>query len=154
MIQITSKSVKDTLNIGRHIAKNLQKGDIVCLFGRFGAGKTVLTKGVAAGLGIAKDKIVSPSFVLIREYAKARIPLYHFDLYRMEKEMDILGLGYEDYLYGQGIAVIEWADKLKELLPREYLKVSLEIAGKDTRKVIIRGVGKRYRGYNLEGWLK
>jgi len=153
-MQIISRSVKDTLNIGRHIVKNLQKGDIICLFGKFGAGKTVLTKGIAMGLGIAKDKIISPSFVLIREYDLAKIPLYHFDLYRMEKEKDILGLGYEDYLNTQGIAVIEWADKLKELLPREYLKIRLEIIGKDIRKVTIRGMGKRYAGYNSLGWAK
>jgi len=143
-MQLISKSVTDTLNIGKRIAKRLEKGDIVCLFGEFGAGKTVLTKGIALGLGVAKDKITSPSFVLIREYPKARLPLYHFDLYRLTKEKDILAIGYQDYLYDDGVAVIEWADRLNELLPKEYLKVSLCISGELMREITITPVGKRY----------
>lgn len=106
------------------------------------------------GLGIAKDNIISPSFVLIREYQEARIPLYHFDLYRMEKEVDILGLGYEDYLYDQGVAVVEWADKLKKLLPKEYLKIQLNISADNQRRIVIVPVGKRYTGYRFKGRAK
>jgi len=149
-MQITSRSVKDTLNIGRQIAKGLKKGDIVCLFGRFGAGKTVLTKGIASGLGVEKDKIISPSFVLIREYLTSRIPLYHFDLYRLDRETDILALGYEGYLYDEGVAVVEWAEKLKYLLPKEYIKIRLDIVADDERKITITRHGKRYAGYAIK----
>lgn len=144
-MKIVSKSVNDTLNIGNKIARCLQAGDIICLFGQLGSGKTVLTKGVALGLGIKKNKVVSPSFVLIRQYHQAKIPIYHLDLYRLKEERDILGLGYEEYLYGQGITVIEWADRLKYLLPKEYLKITLEIKGDTKREIKITHLGGRYQ---------
>jgi tRNA threonylcarbamoyladenosine biosynthesis protein TsaE len=134
-MKVISKSVKDTLNIGKTIAENLGRGDIVCLFGDLGSGKTVLTKGIASGLGINSNKVVSPSFVLIREYSRARIPLYHFDLYRLKAQEDILALGYEEYLYGQAITVIEWAERLGCLLPKEYLKIKL-CALKNSQRLI------------------
>ncbi len=144
-MKIISKSVNNTLNIGSGIARHLRSGDIICLFGQLGSGKTVLTKGVALGLGMKKNKVVSPSFVLIRQYNQAKIPIYHFDLYRLKEERDILGLGYEEYLYGEGITVIEWADRLKYLLPKEYLKITLEIKGDTKREIKIIPLGGRYR---------
>lgn len=153
-MKIISRCEKDTLLIGRQIAKKLKKGDIVCLFGKFGSGKTVLTKGIASGLGVAKDSVISPSFVLIREYPDARIPLYHFDLYRLENKTDILALGYEGYLYGEGVSVIEWADRLGRLLPEEYIKIHLDVSADKKRKLLITGVGSRYAGYRLKGRAK
>lgn len=96
-------------------------------------------------MGIKKEEVISPTFVLIREHLKAKIPLYHFDLYRLKQPKDILELGYEEYLYGSGVAVIEWADRLQYLLPEEYLKIELEIAGKRERKIKIHSVGRRYQ---------
>lgn len=145
-MEIISQSVKDTLSIGRKIAKNLQRGDIVCLFGEFGAGKTVLVKGIALGQGIQKDKIISPSFIFLRQhYAKTKAPFYHFDLYRLKTPKDILALGYEEYFYGDGLTVVEWADRLMHLLPKEYLKIELFIRNNSFRLLKFTGIGRRYK---------
>lgn len=144
-MRIISKSVNDTLSIGRTIAKNLQKGAIVCLFGQLGSGKTVLTKGIALGLGMKRDRIISPSFVLIRQYTQGKLPFYHFDLYRLKVPEDILVLGYEEYLYDDGITVVEWADRLRYLLPKEYLKIELFIKGNKQRLLKFKAFGKRYK---------
>ena len=144
MMQLVSQSVKETLNLGRCIAKYLRQGDIVCLWGKLGSGKTVLTKGIALGLGIPKDDIISPTFVLIRECQEGKFPLYHFDLYRLDKLSTIAGLGYEEYFYGEGVSVIEWADRLKKLLPQEYLKIKLQVRGAQQRKIEISSSGRRY----------
>jgi len=144
-MRIISKSVNDTINIGKVIAKDLRKGDIVCLFGELGSGKTVLTKGIASGLGIKRRKVISPSFVLIRQYSTAKIPLYHFDLYRLKTIEDILALGYEEYFYDDGITVVEWADRLKFILPKEYLKIKLYIKSDSQRLLQISAFGKYYR---------
>lgn len=144
-MKITSKSVNNTINIGKAIARGLQKGDIVCLFGELGSGKTVLTKGIAAAFGVKRGKVISPSFVLVRQYPTAKIPLYHFDLYRLKSPDEIFALGYEEYLYDDGITVIEWADRLKFLLPREYLKIRLSIKSDSQRLLEFSAFGKHYR---------
>ncbi|MDI6759057.1 MAG: tRNA (adenosine(37)-N6)-threonylcarbamoyltransferase complex ATPase subunit type 1 TsaE [Candidatus Omnitrophota bacterium] len=143
-MKILSFSRKDTIRIGRLIARNLKAGDIICLFGEFGSGKTVLTKGIAQGIGIKNDGIISPSFVLLRQHMQGRLPLYHFDLYRLKTALDIAVLGYEDYFYGDGLAVIEWADKLGRLMPEEFLKVELLFKTETKRLLKISGIGKRY----------
>jgi tRNA threonylcarbamoyladenosine biosynthesis protein TsaE len=141
---IQSHSVKDTLNIGKRIGRHLCQGDIICLCGNLGAGKTVLTKGIAEGLGIDREKVISPSFVLIRQHTQGVLPLYHFDLYRLNQPQDILSLGYEEYLYNEGVAVIEWADKLEHLLPKEFLKVELTFKDESQRMLKFIPVGRRY----------
>jgi tRNA threonylcarbamoyladenosine biosynthesis protein TsaE len=145
-MKIISGSVRETLAIGRHLASNLRRGDIVCLSGQLGSGKTVLAKGIAAGLGIKTARIISPTFVLLREYPGARIPLYHFDFYRLTTASDIALLGYEEYFYGDGVTVIEWPDRLKRLMPREYLKVSLSILGPSRRRLEMKAVGGFHEG--------
>jgi tRNA threonylcarbamoyladenosine biosynthesis protein TsaE len=144
-MKIISHSVRETINIGRRIAKSLMPGDIICLFGELGSGKTVLTKGIAQGLGVQKNKIISPSFVLIRIHTQGRLPLYHFDLYRLKAPPHILGLGYEEYLYDTGVTVIEWADRLKYLLPKEFLKIELLLKPDSQRLLQISAFGKHYR---------
>lgn len=144
-MEIISKSVNNTIRVGNLIAKNSKPKDIICLFGQLGSGKTVLTKGIAQGLGIKRGKVTSPSFVLIREYPKARLPLYHFDLYRLKAQKDILALGYEEYLYGDGVTVVEWADRLNYLLPKEFLKIELFIKENSQRLLKFKAFGKRYR---------
>jgi tRNA threonylcarbamoyladenosine biosynthesis protein TsaE len=143
-MKIVSRSVQETLRVGKAIAAHLKKGDILCLVGQLGSGKTVLTKGIAIKLGIKPDTVISPTFVLIRQY-QGRWPLYHFDLYRVNSHQEILVLGYEEYFYGDGITVIEWADRLGCLLPREYLKISLALGKDSTRSLELSACGIRYQ---------
>lgn len=157
MLKIISHSQRETMNLGVRLVRFLAAGDIVCLYGNLGAGKTVLVKGMAKGLGISKDQVISPSFVLIREYlpvgrkAKTGIVLYHLDLFRLKNSQDLLNLGYEEYLYNQGICVIEWAERLKRFLPAEFLKIELEIKGKTTRaiKLTTQGKSKSHRYHKI-----
>ena len=137
------------MKLGARLMRRLSAGDVVCLFGPLGAGKTILVKGMAQVLGINKDKIISPTFVLIREYFplkkhKAPPALYHFDLYRINSSRDVFSLGYEEYLYGGGICVIEWAQRLKGFLPRDFLKIELSIKDNDTRAIKLSACGQRY----------
>lgn len=142
-MEIISHSTSETVNLGKRLSRLLNQKDIVCLFGRLGSGKTMLVKGIAEGLRIDPEQITSPSFVLIREY-KSKFPLYHFDLYRLKEPKDILGLGYEEYLYSEGVSVIEWADRLGFLLPQEHLSIRLAVKGENTRKISITARGKNY----------
>ncbi len=144
MIKITSFSVKDTLGLGRTIAREVKKGDIICLVGQLGSGKTILTKGIASGLGFKKEDVISPTFVLIRQY-EANLSVYHFDLYRLKDASDIIRLGYEEYFYDDGVSIVEWADKLKKLTPSEYLKVEIQIRKDGAREFKFKPVGKRYK---------
>jgi len=144
-VEIISKSVNDTLKIGKAIAGNLRQGDIICLFGELGTGKTVLAKGIAQGLGIERSKIISPSFILMRLYTQGRLPLCHFDLYRLKSLQDIMALGYEECIYDKGVTVIEWADRLRYLLPSECLKIKLSIKGDKQRLLVFKAPGRRYK---------
>ena len=144
-MQIISRSIRETIKIGKVIARNLKSGDIICLFGELGSGKTTLVKGIAQGLGVKKDKVISPSFVFIRQNPKARLPLYHFDLYRLKSPLSILGLGYEEYFYNEGVTVVEWADRLKYLTPREFLKIELFFKAKAQRLLKFTAAGSRYK---------
>jgi tRNA threonylcarbamoyladenosine biosynthesis protein TsaE len=143
-MKIISRSEKHTLDIGKKIAANLVKGDIICLWGQLGSGKTVLAKGISSGLGIKKDEVISPTFVLMRCYA-GRIPVYHFDLYRLSQPEDIINIGYEEFLFGDGISIIEWADRLMRLLPQEFLKIELRVSGENQRSFKFTAQGKRHK---------
>ncbi|MEW6101371.1 MAG: tRNA (adenosine(37)-N6)-threonylcarbamoyltransferase complex ATPase subunit type 1 TsaE [Candidatus Omnitrophota bacterium] len=144
-MKIISNSEAETRHIGAVIAKNLMAGDIICLLGEFGSGKTVLTKGIARGLKIKESIVNSPSFVLMRQYDEGRLPLFHFDLYRLKADEDIFGLGYEEFFYDRGITVIEWAERLKCLLPEEYLRIELHCKGDTQRSLDFSFRGVRYR---------
>jgi len=149
MLKITTHSETETMNLGTRLVRLLSAGDIVCLFGILGAGKTVLVKGMAEGLGIKSQEVISPSFVIIREYLpvkkkKTCIPLYHFDLYRLKNPRDIFNLGYEEYFYDRGITVIEWAERMRGYLPEEFLKIELEIKGETKRIIKLIPNGDRY----------
>lgn len=140
-----SKSVSQTLKIGSCLARNFSGGEIILLSGCLGAGKTVLAKGIAQGLGINKNDVISPTFVLLRVH-QGRRPLYHFDLYRVKTYKDILALGYEEYFYADGVTVVEWPQKLKFLLPKEFLKIKL-IPGPGNQRLFKFTVkGTRYKG--------
>lgn len=133
-----SSSVEETIAIGLNLTKRLNRGDVVALIGDLGSGKTVLTKGIAKGLGVKNVRYVnSPTFVIIKEY-KGKIPLYHIDLYRLNKSSQLDAESYEEYFYGDGITVIEWADKIRGILPKKYLEVRLSAIGETKRKIEIR----------------
>ncbi|MBN2453610.1 MAG: tRNA (adenosine(37)-N6)-threonylcarbamoyltransferase complex ATPase subunit type 1 TsaE [Candidatus Omnitrophica bacterium] len=137
MIRI-SKSVDETVDIGAGVAKKLKAGDVVALIGNLGAGKTVLTKGIARGLGVKNVRYVnSPTFVIIKEH-KGRIPLYHLDVYRLNRSNMLDSGSYEEYFYGDGVTVIEWADKIRKILPKKYIEIKLSAAGEGKRRIIIR----------------
>jgi len=144
-MKIVSESVSGTINIGRVIAKRLKQGDLVFLSGGLGSGKTVLTKGIAWGLGIKKSEVTSPTFVILRQYRRVKLPLYHFDFYRVKSPNDILALGYEDYFYGQGVSVVEWPGKLGYLMPREHLKIELSLKSSRQRLLKLTAGGLRYK---------
>jgi len=131
-MKIISCSRNETLAIAKSLAKNISSADIIGLFGELGSGKTVFVKGFASGLGIQAEQIISPTFVLIRQY-RGRLGLFHFDLYRLDSPDDIAKLGYEEYLYGEGVSIIEWAQRLGCFLPKEMLKIKIKILGKNKR---------------------
>ena len=133
-----SNSVEETIGIGKRLAAKLKRGDCVALVGDLGSGKTVLTKGIAEGLGVKNPRYVnSPTFVIIKEY-KGKLPLYHFDLYRLDHPGMLDSCNFEEYFYGDGVSVVEWADKIRGLLPKKRWEVLLSAAGKNKRKIAIR----------------
>jgi tRNA threonylcarbamoyladenosine biosynthesis protein TsaE len=142
-MRIISKSSQETLKVGRKLSKLLSEGDIVCLFGQLGAGKTVLVKGIAAGLGIPVTEVISPTFTIVRQH-KGKLNLSHLDLYRLDCQ-SILTLGYEDYIYSDSVTLIEWADRLNGYLPQKYLKVEFKVVDDKTRQIDITAIGQRYR---------
>jgi tRNA threonylcarbamoyladenosine biosynthesis protein TsaE len=142
-MQIFTDPPRQTQVLGRLIARHAAAGDIVCLSGDLGSGKTVLTKGICAGLGVRAQTVTSPTFVLLNRY-DGRIPVFHFDLYRINAPLDLAAIGYEEYLFDDGISVIEWADKLGCLLPREYLHVELRVQRENRRAITLRAKGNRY----------
>lgn len=131
-----SGSELETRRIGRKLARTLKPGDILCLFGGLGAGKTVLTRGIAAGLGHDEESVRSPSFVLMNRYSGGRIPLNHFDFYRLEGSRSIPLLGYEEFLYGEAVSVIEWPERLERLLPAQYLRIELRPGKKPNERTL------------------
>ncbi|MFH0855531.1 MAG: tRNA (adenosine(37)-N6)-threonylcarbamoyltransferase complex ATPase subunit type 1 TsaE [Candidatus Omnitrophota bacterium] len=145
-MKIVSQSARETLSLGAVLSGCLKPGDIICLKGNLGSGKTILTKGIAAGLGVNKDKVTSSSFILIRQHLGGRIPLFHFDLYRLQEAGSIAMLGYEEYFYDDGVSVIEWAQNLGCLMPRERLMIELSYGRpKDKRVIKITAAGLRYK---------
>ncbi|TFG47120.1 MAG: tRNA (adenosine(37)-N6)-threonylcarbamoyltransferase complex ATPase subunit type 1 TsaE [Dehalococcoidia bacterium] len=132
-----------TRRIGRIVGKALVAGDVILLTGPLGAGKTTLTQGIARGLDII-GSVMSPTFVLMREL-KGRLTLYHIDLYRLENLPEISDLGLDDYFYGDGVTVVEWADRAGTLLPEDYLRIDLEYAGEKARSLQVIASCGRYK---------
>ena len=141
-MEIFSHSPEQTQQIGALLGKNAQPGDVVLLIGELGSGKTCLTQGIARGLQIT-EYTSSPTFVLIREY-HGRIPLFHIDLYRLECVDEIIELGIEDYLYDEGICVVEWADKYPGFFLPEHLTIRIDYISEYERKLNFETENKRY----------
>jgi len=141
---LQTNSPSETIRIGKRIGGLLRAGDVVALIGELGAGKTLLVKGLAEGVGADKETYISsPSFTLINEY-RGRMPFYHIDLYRLSDGKEAGELGLEEYFHGQGITAIEWADRISSLLPDELLRIHIHYTGKQTRSLEMTGIGKRY----------
>ena len=143
-MQITTGSAKETRELGKKIARHLRGGEVLGLFGQLGSGKTTFVKGLAQGLGVKKNAVSSPSFVLMREY-KGKIPLYHFDLYRIKKPAELCDIGYEEFVFGKAVTAIEWAQKMQGLLPKDYLRIEFSFLKPKKRsiKFSVRGKGPR-----------
>ena len=142
-LEVISHSPEQTQQFGVNIGKLARRGDIVLLVGSLGAGKTCLTQGIAWGLGI-EEYAVSPTFVIVRELY-GRLPLYHIDLYRLDHIEEITELGMDEYLYGNGVCVIEWAEKGLSILPPEHLLIQVSFLSDTDRTFQFKPSGKRYR---------
>lgn len=142
MFEVISQSPGDTRGLGQVLGKLLMPGDVVCLYGDLGAGKTSLSQGVAEGLGVT-DHVTSPTFTLINEYT-GRCPLYHMDVYRLGSWEEMADLGYEEYFYGDGVTLVEWADVVAEVLPQERLDLKILERGENQRVLTFTPRGDRY----------
>lgn len=151
-MDIISSSVKQTQVIASKLASRLRPGDILALVGNLGSGKTVFVKGLARGVGIKEKEVLSPTFVLLRQY-QGRQTLNHFDLYRLKDIRQLEQIGYEEYFYGGGITVIEWADRIKKALPKEHLRIEFKVLSEKRRLIKIMAKGKHYADYfgDLQG---
>ncbi len=123
--KIISKSPEDTFVLGKQIGESVAPGSVLTLVGDLGVGKTVFTQGLAEGLGIS-DAVNSPTFTIVQIYEEGRIPLYHLDVYRIGDISEMDEIGYEDYFYGDGVCLIEWANLIEELLPERYVEIRIE----------------------------
>lgn len=124
-----SNSPEDTYKLGKNMGEKAESGQIYCLLGELGSGKTLFAQGFAEGIGI-KEPVNSPTFTLIQEYDEGRLPLYHFDVYRIEDEEEMYEIGYEDYFYGGGVCLVEWADLIEPLIPEDAVWIKIERDGK------------------------
>ena len=138
-----TNSPEETIHLGGKIGKLLKQGDVVALIGNLGAGKTVIANGLSRGIGVKESYITSPTYTIINQY-DGRIPVYHIDLYRLNDSKELYNLGWDEYIYGNGTCIIEWADKAGEMLPEEYLMVNIEVTGKDKRKITLQAKGVSY----------
>jgi tRNA threonylcarbamoyladenosine biosynthesis protein TsaE len=138
---VITQSPEETLRLGRVLGEILPPGSFVALVGSLGAGKTLLTKGVAGGLGVEDEReVTSPSFVLVNEY-RGRIPVFHLDLYRLESFAAVEGIGWDEFVCGPGVTLVEWADKVEDDLPEERIEVHLQWVSEEKRKLVFCGKG-------------
>lgn len=142
MIVKESNSREDTYRIGRELGEQTAPGQVFCFFGDLGVGKTIFSQGFAKGLGV-DDIVNSPTFTIVKEYDDGRLPLYHFDVYRIGDVDEMEEIGYDEMVYGNGVCLIEWANLIEEILPEHYQKITIEKdleKGVDYRKITIEEV--------------
>ena len=140
---IESFCAEDTAALGERVGQLAKPGEVYTLIGDLGVGKTVFTQGLAKGLGIS-EPVNSPTFTIVQVYEEGRLPFYHFDVYRIGDVEEMDEIGYEDYIYGQGVCLIEWANLIEEILPERYIRVTIEKdleKGFDYRRIMIERVG-------------
>ncbi|MCC2232199.1 tRNA (adenosine(37)-N6)-threonylcarbamoyltransferase complex ATPase subunit type 1 TsaE [Lachnospiraceae bacterium CLA-AA-H215] len=132
---------QDTYRFGEQLAQSVAAGSLYCLEGDLGVGKTVFTQGFAHGLGI-EEPVTSPTFTIVQEYETGRIPLYHFDVYRLADPEELEEIGYEEYFFGEGVCLIEWPSRIEELIPEDAVRITIEkelSRGFDYRKITVTG---------------
>ena len=138
---ISLNNLEETEKFGLFLGENLRPGDVVCLNGDLGAGKTTLTKSIAKGLGI-HDYVTSPTFTIVNEYY-GKTDLYHIDTYRLDDMVDVDYLGFDEYFYSDGVTIVEWAEKIRDALPEEYMEINIK-SHDDKRDLDINYVGNRF----------
>lgn len=137
-----TNSEKETFELGKNLGEQAKAGQIFCLNGDLGVGKTVFTQGFAKGLGI-EENVNSPTFTIIQVYEEGRIPLYHFDVYRIGAPEEMYEIGYEEYFFGEGVCLIEWSKLIEELIPEEAINIEIDKnleKGLDYRKITVEGL--------------
>ena len=140
---IETRSAKETFQLGKELGQKAKKGQVYTMVGDLGVGKTVFTQGMAEGLGIT-EPISSPTFTIVQEYDEGHLPFYHFDVYRIGDISEMDEIGFEDYIYGEGVCLIEWANLIEEILPEDRVDITIEkdlTQGFDYRKITIEGKG-------------
>lgn len=140
-------SISETTNIGEALGKVLNAGDIICLTGDLGTGKTHITKGIAKGLNIT-DNITSPTFNIVNEYDSGRLKLNHFDVYRVSDPDEIYAIGFDDYIFSDAVSIIEWANYIEEILPNDFLHIYIQkdlSKGENYRKITLTPYGEKYQ---------
>lgn len=142
---VITNNPEETIELGKKLGNILNKGDLIAVNGELGTGKTCLIKGIAIGLE-SREEVTSPSFSIIKEYS-AKISIFHFDLYRLNRSEEIEGLGYEEYFYGEGVTLIEWPDKIKNYLPEKLLLINIFMYYDNlfSRKITFEAKGERYK---------
>ncbi len=131
-----SYSPEETIEMAREYSKTVNSGEVVCLHGELGSGKTHFVRGFVQGFGISGDVVTSPTFTIINEY-DGDTPIFHFDCYRLEHYREAIEIGAEEYLYGNGVCIVEWPERISELLPPDAHKITLNVLGKEKREIII-----------------
>ena len=147
-MQITTHSADETQALGQRLAKRLLPGDVIAYFGDLGAGKTALTRGIAQGLGVT-DLVISPTYTIVNEYLTGRIPLFHFDMYRLGSSDELFDIGWEDYLARGGVCAVEWSENVEDAL-RDAIHITIEKdpLEPDTRRITIEG-GSRFEAAGI-----
>lgn len=144
MLTFTAHNEQDTDRLGAALAAVLPPGTVIGLIGTLGAGKTRLVQAVAAALGVPRANVTSPTFVLVNEYTSGRLPIYHFDTYRLKDDDEFLNLGPDEYFDGNGLTFVEWSDRVEGLLPTERIEIAIEPTGETTRQFSVRGTISGY----------
>jgi tRNA threonylcarbamoyladenosine biosynthesis protein TsaE len=147
MLKIKTKNVEETIELGEKLGDKLNAGDIVCLQGELGSGKTSFAKGICNGLGV-EEQVTSPTYKIVNQY-RGDLRVNHLDLYRIHKEEELYDLGFEDYIYGDGISIVEWPDKAGTLMPDNYLDINIKGQG-DDREVRFIPQANKYIGLVAE----
>lgn len=140
MMRYTTQSAAETRRLGEALAAQLLPGDALLLYGEMGAGKSELARGIAKGLGV-RETVTSPTFTILQVYESGRMPLYHFDWYRLADAGELYELSMEEYLQGDGVAVVEWPQQAQEAIPRRHLQITLSPVGEEAREIALKPMG-------------